>query len=181
MDIADTTVQGARVIRNVFETSVREVSRLGKWSFLMTRESLGKLSTTPIFGWENQFQLPADYIRIVEFNREDVWDYPKDRFEREGNRLLTNEDVAEIKYIRYESDTTQFDPLFVEALAVYIASKIATVMRQDEALARDLANEFAREKLPTARRIDGTDRKPQQYDIAVGSRFLGSRRISTNG
>lgn len=181
MDIDDTTVQGARVVRNVFEASVRELSRMAKWSSLSKRESIGKLSTAPAFGWTNQFQLPSDFIRMIEFNREDVWDYTKDRFEIEGGKLLTDDDVAEIRYIRYEEDSTQYDPLFVEALAVYIASKIATAMRQDEALAANLYQEFIREKLPTARRIDGTERKPRQYDICEDSRFLKARTYSTNG
>lgn len=181
MDIDDTTSKGARTVRNVFEASVRKVSRLHKWTSLMDRAELGQLVDKPAFGWDLQYQLPADYIRIVEFNRIDVWSKKKELFTIEGSKLLTNEETAKIRYVRYVEDSTQYDDLFIEALAVEIASKIAVPIRQDEGLASELRGEFRTISLPDARRVDSNEKKKTQWNPVQESRFIKARRISTNG
>lgn len=181
MDIDSETEKGARVVRNVFEDAVKEVSALSQWNALTTRVSLGLLTSTPAFTWDYEYQLPSDYIRMVEFNREDVWDETRELYDIEDGKLLTDADTANIRYVRYVEDSTKYPPLFVQALSVNIAAKIAIPMRQDEELAVSLTNEFNRILLPRARRIDGADKKRRQYNPCEGSRILKARLYSTNG
>lgn len=180
MDLNDTTSPPARVCNNVFEQSVRELGRLAEWQCLTKRVELGQLSSDPDFGWDHQYQLPADYLRMIKLNGLNAWE-AQDFYVIEGKRILCDEDEAKIVYVAYVEDSTQYDALFTSALAVLIASKIAVPLRQDEALADRLLSEFETKTLPSARRIDGNEAKKRQYNYFRESKWLKSRISSTNG
>ena len=38
---------------------------LHTWNFATKRVKLGRLSSTPAFGWDYEYELPADFIRVV--------------------------------------------------------------------------------------------------------------------
>jgi hypothetical protein len=182
MSIDDQDSKSARICKNAYEMTLREVLRLGVWNFAKDRATLAELSTTPAFGWAKQFQLPTDYIRLLKLNGVDVNnDGTGDFFEIEGRKLLTDADAAQIQYIKFVDDPNQYDALFVEALVVLLASKIAVPIRQDEPLAQSLTAEFLRIKLPTARKTDANEKKGRRYDPASESRFVNARYVSTNG
>ena len=182
MDIDDQASKSARICKNAYELSLRELLRMAPWNFAKDRVQLAELTTPPVFGWAKQFQLPTDYIRLVKFN--DIGasqDEPSQFFEIEGKKLLTNEDTARIEYIKFVDDPNIYDSLFSEALVVLLASKIAVPIRQDEDLATKLLVEFRTIKLPTARTTDGNEKKDKRLDPAKESRFINSRYVSTNG
>lgn len=182
MDIDDADSKGARACKNAFEATVREVSRARPWNALKARAALAELSTAPAFGWAKQFQLPTDFIRLLKLNGVDVTnDDPGDFFEIEGKQLLTDADTADIQYIAYKDDPNAYDPLMVDCVVVLLASKIAVPMRQDEAMAANLRQEYERVTLPRAGKTDGNERKGRRYDPCSESRFIAARRSSTNG
>lgn len=182
MDIDDQASKSARICKNTYELTLRELLRMAPWNFAKDRVQLAELSTAPAFGWAKQFQLPTDFIRLVKFNDiEAGQDEPSQFFEIEGRRLLTNEDTARIEYVKYVDDPNQYDSLFAEAMVVLLASKIAVPIRQDESLASELFGEFRRIKLPEARRTDGNEKKDRRYYPERESRFVNSRYTSTNG
>ncbi|MDD5458396.1 MAG: hypothetical protein PHF37_03280 [Phycisphaerae bacterium] len=79
---------------------------------------------TPDFEWGHQYQLPNDFVRLKKVYEDDGTDYVDDRFEREGQRLLTNYDTCNIKYIKDITDPTKFDALFTEVLILRLAMKL---------------------------------------------------------
>lgn len=180
MDLDDESSAPARVCKNFMEATIREVGRSHTWGCLKKRESLGKLSADPPFGWKSQFQLPADFLRLVQLNGMEAWEV-EDFYVIEGKRLLCDEEIAETVYVAYIEDSTQFDSLLSETIGILLASKIAVSIRQDEGLANTLRSEYERTALPNARRIDGGEKKRRQYDYAKESKWLRSRRYSTNG
>lgn len=180
MDIDDEDSKSARICKNAYEINLREVLRLAPWNFAKDRVQLAELSTAPVFGWAKQYQLPTDFIRLIQFNDLDAWqDEPSDFYEIEGRKLLTDEDTARIEYIKFVDDPNQYDALFTKALVVLLASEIAVPIRQDEELATRLLTEFTSLKLPAARKTDGNEKKRRRYDAARESDFVNSRYRGT--
>lgn len=181
MDINDADSKSARVCLNVFEATVREVASAGDWKCLKKRGTFSKLAQAPAFEWAFQYQLPADFISLVELNGVDYHGQVSDDWEIEGNVLLTDADVAKVRYIAYVEDTTVWDALFTDAIVVLLASKIAVPIRQDEGLAQALKEEFLRSALPKARTRNGNNRRRMRFNPCAESRFLAARYTSTNG
>jgi len=184
MDIEDdqTAPRAANVI---YDPTFREVARDHEWNCLKTRVELAKLSTVADFGFlDNQFLLPSDFIRMLRLNGRDIKS-TTDPYEIEYSKsagaqvLLSDADTAKIQYIAEITDTVQYDDLLIEALAVRIASKLATILRQDEAKSASLLNEYMTVALPRARKVDGNERNRSAYDPREQSRSINSRRFGT--
>jgi hypothetical protein len=75
-----------------------------------------------------------------------------------------------------------WDALLIGAAATRLAAEIVTAVRSDGMdLSQRLMAEYEQVWLPKARIKDGNERKKTRYDPASESRFVKSRRFSTNG
>jgi hypothetical protein len=79
---------------------------------------------TPDFEWTHQYHLPNDFLRLKKIYEDDGTDQVDNRWEREGQRILTNYDTCNIKYIKKITDPDDFDPLFTEVLILRTALKL---------------------------------------------------------
>ena len=98
-------------------------------------------------------------------------------WEIEGRYLVTNAEVAQIRYIRRVTDCNQFDSLFIEALAVKLASKIALPINGSGAISQGFLTEYEKLTGGRARRTDAfeshSDRQPAWMNSdLVWSRFI---------
>lgn len=172
--------KGARICSEVYDSTVREVSRCGQWNCLIKRVELAQLTEAPAFEWDYQYQLPADFISMVQLNGIVYHGQPQDDWEIEGKRLLTDATTAQVRYVAIVDDVSQWDPLFCDAVVVLLASKIAVPMRQDESMAVSLRNEYERITLSRARQRDGNEKKRRRYRPMDESTFIAARSHSTN-
>lgn len=103
------------------------------WKFSVKRVALAALASAPASDYARQFQLPADYLRLI--NGGDIADYVdlsdfrgapgSALYSIEGQRLLTDlSSPLNIRYIARVTDTALFNPSFAEALAARIAMEI---------------------------------------------------------
>jgi len=183
MDITDKDNATARIINSVYDVTFREIARDHEWNCLKRRTEAAKLATAPVFGYTNQFKLPADFIRLLRLNGRDISQrtdtYEVENLDGVGLVLLSDADSAKIQYIAEVTDTTTYDTLFVEAFSVYLASKIATQIRQDEAKGEALMSRYLQVVLPRARKVDGNERNRAPYDPREQSRWLSARQVGT--
>ena len=64
------------------------------WNFAVKRTTLALLTETPEFDFTYAFQLPSDYIRVLDT------DIPTGKYKIEaGKKLLSNSSAIKIKYI----------------------------------------------------------------------------------
>lgn len=123
----------------VFYPSARDaLLRMHPWNFAVKRVSLPELSDTPVSGFDHQFQLPSDIIRVLET------DDPYREWKIEGGKLLCNDTEVILEYIAKITDVAMFDPLFAEVLEHWLGSKLAAPLRNSETLARSLEEESLR-------------------------------------
>lgn len=109
----------ARACNLVYEPTRDEVLRALMPNFAMARISLARLSATPAFGYDYYYQLPSDCLRVLGMEYSDYV------FVIEEDRLLCDYTTAKIKYIKRITDPNKFDSIFITALALRIATKIA--------------------------------------------------------
>jgi hypothetical protein len=156
----------AKACRTLYEDVRNAVFREHPFNCVMARASLNELSTTPAFGFDHQYQLPIDCLRVVSLNEDN---YPlvrnglpymgtdeQKRFRIEGRRLLTDEGEANILYIRKVEDPNQYDPLLLDAIASRLAAEIAFPITRNAQLVTSMWNSYYT-KFGIARSSDGME------------------------
>lgn len=169
----DTSEEG-RLCR-VFYASLRDaLLRSHKWNFARARAELGRLADAPAFDWNYAFQLPADLLRVIEFNGSETTDEAADDFEIEGVQLLTDAETARIVYIRRIEDTSQMDALFVRVLALQLGAAISRKLTGSETTSEKLLNEATKAMAP-ARRVDSNEPRSRRRPWPIDSDFVNAR------
>jgi len=150
--LADDTVE-ARACALLFDTARDAVLRRYAWNFAVKRTNLAALAAAPSWGFDAAYPLPADCLRVLEVQDDDAWAV------EEGNILSDVGDPIYIRYIAQITDTAQFDPLFVEALASKLAYEMAEHLTQSSTKKDQAAKDFAATLLEAAR-TDGLESTP---------------------
>lgn len=151
--MSDST-KSAQVMSGLWET-VRK-SELSKryWNFSIARVQLAKLATAPSWGFANSYQLPVDFLKIMQVS--DIYIAPSQSdytagddspYAIESGTISTDfGDPLKIRYIKDVTDTGLFDTLFNEVLASKLAYEACYSINQSG---------------------QGTDRAMNDYIIAV--------------
>lgn len=128
--------KAARLAKSVYTIAVNEVFDMPvNWKFATTRIELSQLTSTPAFGYDYQYGLPPDLIRIIAQVAEDNDDLEfKHRRETIGKKdvLLTNESTAFIRYIILRTNTAVYPAWFIKLIYLNIAVKLAQPLKQDD-------------------------------------------------
>jgi len=131
----------ARACNVAYSPVLKSELRAHNWSFAIKRAELAADATEPEWGKANSFQLPSDFLFLVN-------DYPEDNlnskdWEIEGRKILTN-DAAPI-YIRYVyevTDPNEMDALFQEAFATQLAQQLCEELTQSNSKKEALSSEY---------------------------------------
>ncbi len=167
--------QAARYCKRFYEQTRDAVLQSHGWNFATTRVLLSRLGESPIAGWAYQYALPVDCLRILQVNGYE-WHQRQGLFETEGRALLTDAEVANVRYIRQVTDVNLFTPLFIEALAVKLASVLAQPLTGSRELPTQLLTEYERITGPKARRLDAFEGRPKGKLPWVTSELVAARR-----
>ena len=142
--------------------------RAHPWNFAMGRATL-TAGAAPPFGWEFSYPLPADLLRVLTFNGVQAAMCAAD-FTIEAGKLLAHVEEAKITYVRRVTDPTLFDPLFVEALVLRLASAIALDVTSSTEK-RDAMEVLADQRMKGATFVDAGERRVQLVDGLEGVRM----------
>jgi hypothetical protein len=126
--ITDNTKQ-ARVLSGLWETVRKSELCRNYWCFALARTSLAAISTAPAWGYGYAYQLPVDFIKLVQIN--DIFIAPSmtdyrtgddSPYSIEGTQILTDFSAPlKIRYVSNVTDAGLFDPLFCEMMASRLA------------------------------------------------------------
>jgi len=153
------------------------------WRFAAGRATLSQDATDPDFEWDNQFDLPTDFMafRTVFEDNNVPSKTTMRRYELEGLKLLTNEDEMEIRYVKKITDPAKFDPLFVELLVLQLALKLVMPLSEDKTLRREIRDDI----VIATRKVRALDRQETNtrgrlgettwVDVRTGSGRIPSR------
>lgn len=154
------------------------------WNFAVERASLAADSTAPTSGFAYRYAIPADCLRVLplEYNAEQ--NGGPIRHAIEGRYIATDwEAPLKIRYIKRVTDASQFDVLFVDALAKTLAGRLASYITGKQSYGERMM-QMAAEAVKQARLLDaleGTPDDPDNLDFAyarwgfdpIGTNFRG--------
>lgn len=154
----DEGTKAASIANEIFDTERDAALQAHEWNFAIKRVSLPRDAAAPAFGFGSSFQLPADYLRVVEVS-------PEGPYKVEGKKLLSDETTIAIRYIRQVTSPSEWSPHFKSVFAARLAWKMAfplTELTSKEKLAADAYQAL----LAEARTIDSQESGPE---LATGS------------
>jgi hypothetical protein len=142
----------ARAMNLALEPVRRAELRRRRWRFAIKRVTLPALADAPDSGYDRQFQLPNDYLRLIEGGDlqscADLSDYRSGGnalYSVEGGRLLTNLPAPlSIRYIADITDASLFDAAFVESFATRLALETCEPITESSSKKADLDADYRR-------------------------------------
>ena len=158
----------ARVMSTMWDTVRRAELRRAFWQFALVRTSLPANAAAPGWGYGYAYQLPSDFLRLMQVN--DYFAVPSMSDYREGDDSLYSIEGGQIftdlgaplkvRYVRDVTDPGAFDALFVETFASALAYESCEAITQSNQK-RELAADDRKMALREAVRTGAIEKPPQ--------------------
>lgn len=165
----DTSVQGIQC-RLHYAPTRDALLRSYRWRFAAGREDLTQNAGSPDFEYANQFDLPDDFMALRSVFGDNLTPARKTRitYAIEGQLLLTDESVVQMKYTKKITDTSLFDPLFVKVLVAQLADEFIGPLAGGDFKMQEKIERRLKVLLPKARAMD----RQEQNTIGSNDRDL---------
>jgi len=166
----------ARACSSRIDDVIVTVLRMHVWNSALERALLTNIGE-PIFGWNYIYQLPADYIRVVEVE-------PVSKYMVEKKNLLSNEKTLQLLYVATPTDINNLDPLLAETIAMKLSWEIAETLTSKTGLKQEMMQKYII-ALQEARSANSKDRTPERrernsyYDAKKGRYSVTHRTFNT--
>jgi len=121
------------------------------WGFATGQQTLALTSTNPN-EWDYAYTLPSDCL-FPRYIPPVVRNGTKIPFEWAGDEIWTDQDTAVLIYTKRVSDPALFHPLFVDALALKIATLVCMPLSVERSLRSDVVQLY-RGAIAAARQAD---------------------------
>ena len=133
------------------------------WNFATKRVELAQLSTTPAFGFDFAYALPADWAYTISVHDNDAGhgtiDYREEQLASQ-KVLSTNHSTVYLTYVKKETDPNLMPASFRLALASALARNLAITIANSNVL-EDQLSERAKKDLARAKSIDAVSSFPE--------------------
>lgn len=169
----------SRFIASEFGFARDELLASHVWACGKTRKKLPKLASSPAFGYDYQYQLPTDCLRIVPPRVNGLPDGKLVPYTRDGRLILTDYEAPLcLVYIKRVTNVVELDPLFARALGQYLAVLAAQRITGKESY-YDKATRLFQQAIANAQQVNaleiGEAGNNSNYanDTAVSARLMG--------
>ncbi len=155
--VSKTDNSAAVVCAFFYPHVIDQVLREFKWSFAITRQLLADIDDDYYSEYAYNYRLPSSpyCIRVIDvFSPDSGESYGNEPWQIEGRMLLSDLNPLGLKYVCRPSDPQDFDPLFVEAVVLCLASKIVMGIRNDATVEASMLQQYLY-IINEARMIDG--------------------------
>lgn len=146
----------AKLASNLYPTIRDDLLRTHPWNCTIKRVLLAPDATPPAFGYANQFELPADFLRVLEVGQAGIQiDYLV-----EGRSILADATSVQLRYVYLNEVENTWDANLVALLTLGMAAAMAYPITQSAALQASFEQKLAMAK-KVARAVDGQEDPPQ--------------------
>jgi len=158
MASVDGNTEPGRTLLAVADSVRRAEIAKYPWTFATRRRSLVALAHAPEWGWARAFQLPAEYLAVVQVGECEDEDY-----EFEGEFILTDEPAPlRIRFTIDVPEPATWPALFVEVLACALASEVAVKLTERAGLKRVIDLDYDK-AIVAARHSSAIQKAPRRY------------------
>lgn len=165
-------VDRAKIAANLYPTIRDDLLRTHPWNCTIKRALLAPDATPPAFGYTNQFELPADFLRVLEVGQAGMQiDYLI-----EGRSILADATSVELRYVYLNPVENTWDASLVALLTLAMAAAMAYPITQSAALQANMEQKLSMAK-KVARAVDGQEDPPQ----TLGDERLYGARFGAHG
>jgi len=102
------------------------------WNFALERIACARTTSTPLYGYSYEYQLPSDSLRIIDIETS------ADSFKREGDKILTDVTTLYVRYIKQITDTNEFSPSFKSVLAARLKFELCFSLTNSRTMTEEL-------------------------------------------
>ena len=176
ISVDDDTSLEARLCKANYDPSRQAVLEDREWTFATKRAALTPLAASPDFGYNYQFLVPSDSLRILGVYDPSQSGNPRPEtisYVIEENMIQCDLASIHIRYTFDQTNTTRFSALFGQALAAHIAANIATSLTESSTKQADMLLLYE-DKVSKAAASDGTQGTRERLNI---SQLEKSRRM----
>ncbi|MBI3904427.1 MAG: hypothetical protein HY309_02400 [Pseudomonas fluorescens] len=172
-DFADQmNLDRAKLCANLYPTVRDDMLRQHPWNCAIKRAVLAPDAVAPAFGYQHSFELPADFLRVLEVGTGGQQiDYLV-----EGRAVLADTTVLELRYVFRNEVESSWDSnlisLMTTAMAAVLAYPITQSTAEKESRKQDLI-----QALKYAKAVDGQEDPPQ----TLGDERLLAARFGSQG
>jgi hypothetical protein len=156
---SDGTPQ-ANACSNRWQADRDIVLRMHPWTCATVRVALAPSATAPAFDYKYAFPLPSDFLRALDISNDprgsEVFFGARPRFEIESGSVLFDSSILYLRYVNQVANASQLDPECANAMALYIAYDLAQLLLNNEALVKQLNEEFEG-AMATARNVNAQE------------------------
>lgn len=179
-DVENPTTPTEELLNRWYDHSRKKVLRSHSWNCATKRIVLAASAEDPAFGYDSQYELPADFVRLLTVNdsayTSDI-SANTDLFRVENGKILTSDMFSDagalnLVYIYNLTDISLMDSLMVDLLALEIAIGIAYKVT-DGSASVDRVAALKKEAALLAKAVDGQESPPK---LVTRSRNLSARR-----
>lgn len=132
LNLTDNT-KPAREVNAVFDMARDYLQRRFSWRYCIKRANLAADSSTPLWDWSYQYQIPVDCLRILQVGQwypspdlSDLISTGGQEYVLEGKYILSNQaGPLKLRYLSRVTDPVQFDTAFDMAFSAYLAYLVA--------------------------------------------------------
>ncbi len=166
--------RGAVLCNALYDQTRDSVLRAHPWNFAIMRVELAPTADTPAWGYDFEYELPSDCLRVLEPVCDVNGLEPVDHVvecDADGNArvIRTDESVLLIRYMRRHVNEADWDPNFADAFAWKLASEISYALTQSIVL-RDSCEKSYRLVMAEARSMDAVEGNPPAFVADIWTR-----------
>lgn len=153
IDSLTGTSKRAKLLNDLYRPTRNDILESAPWNFAMRRVTLTPLASSPDFGFDNQFQLPSDCLRVWSLSDTDPASNGSSGIKHpghdidmgidyrvEGDKLLADIQTAYVIYIKEVTDVSVFSSGFVKAFYLSLAAEACYSINQNTTKENSLLN-----------------------------------------
>ena len=133
----------ANLVNTLYDDVAREVMSEGSWTACVTRAELNKLTTTPNWGFDSEFQLPTlpSVLKVLSINETTAGQYD---YRIEGSKLLINTSAVKIEYIGEVTNSQSYGEYLKRSIVDRLMADLAYPITGSASLADRLEQRYQR-------------------------------------
>ena len=154
---------GANTAAALYNTTYESLLSQYRWRFASAKQTLNKLTASPLNEWTNAFQLPSNYIVAIGI-------HPRVDYEIYEDKILTNASAIDLDYI-FKPSESKLPGYFQRLLEFNLASVFAIPVTDNSTK----AEEYRKMYEDQLKRSRYTDSQARPVDAIYDSPLIDAR------